>query len=82
MFSTHLLLISTNQTTVEHLAGHDMKDRESAMLDEMHSCCAFRFVPSFSPTPRGSFLRIELYWLDFSGQSGKHDELGMQSMDV
>ncbi|KAI0270885.1 DHHC palmitoyltransferase-domain-containing protein [Russula aff. rugulosa BPL654] len=42
MFSTHLVLISTNQTTVEHLAAHNTKDRENALLDEMYSCCAIR----------------------------------------
>ena len=79
MFSTHLLLIGTNQTTVERLAGHDMKGRKSAMLDEMYSFCAFRFVPLFSTTPRGFVLRIG--WV-FSGQSGKRDEVGMQSIVV
>lgn len=42
MFSTHLVLIGTNQTTVEHLDAHNTKDRENDMLDEMYSCCAFR----------------------------------------
>jgi len=42
MFSTHLVLIGTNQTTVEHLAAHDIKDREDATLDEMFSCCPSR----------------------------------------
>lgn len=35
-----------------------------------------------SPTPHASFVRIELYWMVFSGQSGVRDERGMQSMDV
>jgi hypothetical protein len=62
MFSTHLVLIGTNQTTVEHLAVHDVKDREDATLDEMYSCCAFRFVPPLSPTPH-----VSLYELNFIG---------------
>ncbi len=52
MFSTHLSLISLNQTTVEHLAARDTKERERATLDEKYSCCAFRFVSSpFSYSP-------------------------------
>jgi len=42
MVSTHILLISTNQTTVEHLVARSMKDREKEVLDEMHSSCDFR----------------------------------------
>jgi hypothetical protein len=82
MFSTHLVLIGTNQTTVEHLAAHNTKDRENDMLDEMYSCCAFRFVHFSFSYPHASFVRIELYWVAFSGQSGVRDERGMQSMDV
>jgi len=62
MVSTHLVLISTNQTTVEHLAAHDVKDREDGALDEMYSCCAFRFV-SFSLLPPMHLL----YELSFIG---------------
>ena len=79
MFSTHLVLIGTNQTTVEHLAAHDVKDRESAMLDEMYSCFAFRFVLFLFSTPHAPFVRIE--WL-FQGKGGLRDEHGMWSMDV
>ena len=85
MFSTHLVLIGTNQTKVERLAAHDMKDREDATLDEMFSCCPSRFVPFLSPAPPpplASFVRIELYWVAFSGNSGVRDGRGMQSMDV
>lgn len=62
MFSTHLVLISTNQTTVEHLAARDIKDREDATLDEMFSFCALRFVPFFFPIP----MHV-LYGLSFTG---------------
>ena len=62
MFSTHLVLISTNQTTVEHLASHTTKDRESDMLDEMYSCCAFRFVLFFF-----LLFPMHLYELSFIG---------------
>lgn len=84
MFSTHLVLISTNQTTVEHLAAHNTKDRENALLDEMYSCCAIRFVPAFFllPPMHFCFWRIELYWVKFSGRRGKRDKRGTQSMDV
>ncbi|KAI0248920.1 DHHC palmitoyltransferase-domain-containing protein [Lactifluus subvellereus] len=40
MLTTHIALISTNQTTLEHISTRAMKDRETAVLDEMHSCCA------------------------------------------
>ena len=73
MFSTHLVLISTNQTTVEHLAARDTKDRENGMLDDMYSCCAFRFVLFFSPTRRTSFYELNLAGLLFSDQSGIRD---------
>jgi palmitoyltransferase len=42
MVSTHIVLIGTNQTTVEHLISRTMKERENETLDEMHSFCAFR----------------------------------------
>ncbi|KAI0000765.1 DHHC palmitoyltransferase-domain-containing protein [Russula compacta] len=42
MLSTHIVLISTNQTTVEHIVARATKERESAVLDEMHSFWAFR----------------------------------------
>jgi hypothetical protein len=87
MVSTHIVLIGTNQTTVEHLISRTMKERENETLDEMHSFCAFRFVFSFlSPRPRSSlcasaFLAlIELHWVAFLGQSGVHDKRGTQSM--
>jgi hypothetical protein len=51
MFSTHLVLISTNQTTVEHLSARDLKDREKVTLEEMYSFCAFRSVPFFFHLP-------------------------------
>ena len=44
MLSTHLVLIGTNQTTVEHLAARIIKDREQDTLDEMYSFWAFRSV--------------------------------------
>lgn len=37
MLMTHIVLISTNQTTVEHVAARAMKDRESDTLNAMHS---------------------------------------------
>lgn len=37
MFISHLVLISTNQTTVEHVAARAMKDREGETLNKMHS---------------------------------------------
>ncbi|KAI9452304.1 zf-DHHC-domain-containing protein [Lactarius psammicola] len=37
MLTSHIVLISTNQTTVEHVASRAMKDRESETLDKMHS---------------------------------------------
>jgi hypothetical protein len=77
MFSTHLVLIGTNQTTVEHLAAHDMKDRETATLDEMYSCCAFRFVPFSFSYPPCTFVRVERYWVAFAGQGGIRDGRGM-----
>jgi len=76
MFLTHLVLISTNQTTVEHLDAHDMKDHENATLDEMYSCCAFRFVPFLSPTPNASFVRIELYGVGFQGKTAYATSVG------
>jgi len=42
MLSTHFVLISTNQTTLEHFNARTTKDREKVVLDEMHSTCAFR----------------------------------------
>ena len=60
MVSTHLVLISTNQTTVEHLAAQDMKDREDATLDEMYSCCAFRFVPFSLSYPHAFLYELSL----------------------
>ncbi|KAI9463940.1 DHHC palmitoyltransferase-domain-containing protein [Russula earlei] len=42
MSSTHIVLISTNQTTVEHLAARTTKDREKEVLDEMHSFWSFK----------------------------------------
>jgi hypothetical protein len=83
MVSTHLVLISTNQTTVEHIAAHDTKDREDATLEEMYSCCAFRFVLFSSSYPPCNFS-YELSFIGwfFSGQSGVRDERGMQSMDA
>ena len=44
MLSTHLVLIGTNQTTVEHVAARMIKDREQDALDEMYSFWAFRSV--------------------------------------
>ena len=37
MLMSHIVLISTNQTTVEHVAARAMKDRESETLNAMHS---------------------------------------------
>ncbi|KAH8988336.1 zf-DHHC-domain-containing protein [Lactarius akahatsu] len=37
MFMSHIVLISTNQTTVEHVAVRAMKDRENETLNNMHS---------------------------------------------
>ena len=37
MLMSHLVLISTNQTTVEHVAARAMKDRETETLNMMHS---------------------------------------------
>jgi palmitoyltransferase len=47
MLSTHFVLISTNQTTLEHFNASTTKDREKVVLDEMHSTCAFRCVPFY-----------------------------------
>ena len=44
MVSTHFVLISTNQTTLERLYSRDTKEREKEVLDQMHSTCAFRCV--------------------------------------
>ena len=50
MLMSHLVLISTNQTTVEHVAARAMKDRESESLNAMHSfwgcvCVPFPSIP-------------------------------------
>ncbi|KAH9039078.1 zf-DHHC-domain-containing protein [Lactarius pseudohatsudake] len=37
MLVSHIVLISTNQTTVEHVAVRAMKDRENETLNNMHS---------------------------------------------
>lgn len=37
MLMSHIVLISTNQTTVEHVAARAMKDRESETLNTLHS---------------------------------------------
>ncbi|KAH9053825.1 DHHC palmitoyltransferase-domain-containing protein [Lactarius vividus] len=37
MFASHIVLISTNQTTVEHVGARAMKDRENDTLSKMHS---------------------------------------------
>jgi palmitoyltransferase len=52
MFSTHFVLISTNQTTLEHFNARTTKDREQLVLDEMHSTCAFRCVTVVFLSPR------------------------------
>ena len=44
MISTHVVFISTNQTTLEHFIARETKDREKEVLDQMHSTCAFRYV--------------------------------------
>jgi palmitoyltransferase len=44
MLSTHFVLISTNQTTLEHFNARTTMDRENAVLDEMHSPWDFRCV--------------------------------------
>jgi hypothetical protein len=59
MVSTHIVFISTNQTTVEHLAARTVKDREDVTLDEMHTFCAFGSVSFFlspRPTPAPFFV--------------------------
>ena len=83
--STHIVLIGTNRTTVEHLVSRTIKERENQTLDEMHSFCAFRFV-LFSPRTVPPFVRLHFLcklrsigWL-FLGQSGVHDKRGTQSM--
>jgi hypothetical protein len=75
MFLTHLVLIGTNQTTVEHLAARNMKDRENATLDEMYSCYAFRFVPFFL-LPHHRLYGSSIIG-GFSGKRGVRDEVGM-----
>ena len=72
MVSTHIVLIGTNRTTVEHLVSRTIKERENETLDEMHSFCAFRFVLFFlSPRPRSSLrapaflVQAELHWVAF-----------------
>lgn len=57
MVSTHIVLIGTNRTTVEHLVSRTIKERENQTLDEMHSFCAFRFV-LFSPRTVPPFVRL------------------------
>ena len=57
MLSTHLVLIGTNQTTVEHVAARMIKDREQDTLDEMYSFWAFRSV-SPRPIPALAFLVV------------------------
>jgi len=42
MTLTHVVLIGTNQTTVEHVVARDVNDRENDVLDEMHSFWARR----------------------------------------
>ncbi|KAH9957783.1 DHHC palmitoyltransferase-domain-containing protein [Russula dissimulans] len=37
MSLTHVVLIGTNQTTLEHVAARAMNDQENDVLDEMHS---------------------------------------------
>lgn len=49
MLMSHLVLISTNQTTVEHVASRAMKDRENETLNEMHSFWGCVCVFSLSP---------------------------------
>ena len=64
MFSTHLVLIATNQTIVEHLAAHDMKDREEATRDEMFAFLSVQ-VRAFSFSCHPFHL---LYELSFIGR--------------
>jgi len=45
MSLTHVVLIGTNQTTVEHVVARAMNDQENDVLDEMHSFWARRCVP-------------------------------------
>jgi hypothetical protein len=87
MLSTHFVLISTNQTTLEHFNARTTKDRENAVLDEMHSTWDFRCVsPSFFlPSTMSYFMLMYLLvsglWL-ILGRNAAHDESGMPSMVV
>jgi hypothetical protein len=47
MSLTHVVLIGTNQTTLEHVAARAMNDQENDVLDEMHSFWACKYVPFF-----------------------------------
>ncbi|KAI0289309.1 DHHC palmitoyltransferase-domain-containing protein [Multifurca ochricompacta] len=67
MLMTHIVLITTNQTTVEHVAARAMKDRENAVLNEMHSfwaCAAKRRTRQAWDAEWGRIgLEGNLWWL-------------------
>jgi palmitoyltransferase len=54
MLMSHIVLISTNQTTVEHVAARAMKDRESETLNTMHSFWGCMCVLSLFLNYRGA----------------------------
>ncbi|KAH9966372.1 DHHC palmitoyltransferase-domain-containing protein [Lactifluus volemus] len=71
MLSTHIALITTNQTTVEHISTRAMKDREDAVLDDMHSFCAFSAKRRTRKQWDAEWGRIgregNMWWLDNIG---------------
>jgi hypothetical protein len=78
MLTTHISLISLNQTTVEHISVRAMKDREAARLDEMHSFCALSCVHLPFLFPFGTHANRA--WLDGGvGQNAAHERTGMPS---
>ena len=61
MLMSHIVLISTNQTTVEHVAARAMKDRESETLNMMHSFWGCVCVFTLSGRTFGPKIEAWLY---------------------
>jgi hypothetical protein len=77
MFSTHFVLISTNQTTLEHFNARTTKDRENEVLNEMHSTWDLRCVsPLLFLPPVMSYCYTHMIGLLFQGEASYTTKVG------